>query len=359
MVNRVSLRLSSSLLLAIFAAVVATPAEAGTVTPGWRKLQIPATGSYAQRYLPPGLDPDVPAPVIVFLHGSGSSPEGWQPILAPLADDLGAVFLVPKSLEALGFGPGDDQMTIDEALSFLRAEVTVDEERISISGHSAGGAYAAVLAYQAVSRFSGVFILSSPYRIVLSVADPAYTAPIRMYYGRDDPNFQGGSYQAMRAQWNRLGIPQEEEIRGSFGHNDWPETTLPDGFRFLLAQHYATGDGCVPSDRRLCLQGGRFAVEGSWRNFQGAIGTAHAVPLGSDDSGMLWFFRDANWEMLVKVLNGCANNGHYWVLASASTTVEYELRVTDLRTGQVETYTNPLGNASPAITDVRSFATCP
>jgi len=297
--------------------------------------------------------------VIVFLHGSGSSPEGWQSILAPLADDLSAVFLVPKSLENLGFGPGDDQRTIEDALDLLRGEISVDDERVSISGHSAGGAYAAVLAYQTVSRFSGVFILSSPYRTVLSIADPAYTAPIRMYYGRDDPNFQGGSYQAMRTQWNRLGISQEEEIRGSFGHNDWPETTLPDGFQFLLSQRYSTSEGCVPSDLRLCLQNGRFAVEGTWRNFQGETGNAHAVPLGSDDSGMLWFFRDSNWEVLIKVLNGCANNGHYWVLASASTTVEYQLRVTDLQTGQFQLFYNNLGEASPAITDVTSFGTCP
>lgn len=339
--------------------ILAPKAEAGEPSPGWKRILVPATGSNAERYLPPGVNPAVPSPVIVFLHGSGSSPNAWMPILEPIADDLGTLLLLPKSVEFLGFGPGDDATTIEVALEVLKSEIAVDEQRISIAGHSAGAAYAAVLAYQKRSRFSGVFLLSSPYRIVLDLADPAYTAPLRMYYGTEDPNYQGGAYVALQSQWERLGIPVTEEIRPGFGHSDWPETTLPDGFQFLLAQSYETEAGCEPTGERLCLQGGRFAVEASWRNFRGETGNAHAVPLGSDDSGMLWFFRDSNWEMLVKILNGCPNNGRYWVLASASTTVEYTLTVTDVETGQTEEYFNPLGNPSPAITDTQSFAVCP
>ena len=63
--------------------------------------------------------------------------------------------------------------------------------------------------------------------------------------------------------------------------------------------------------------------------------------------------------MLVKVLDGCGVNGHYWVLAAATTNVEYTLRVTDTVTGAVREYFNPLGTRAAAITDTDAFRACP
>src|SRR4030095_8305598 len=36
---------------------------------------------------------------------------------------------------------------------------------------------------------------------------------------------------------------------------------------------------CVSSDTRLCLVGGRYAVEATWRDFSGRTGPAHTHPL--------------------------------------------------------------------------------
>ncbi len=72
--------------------------------------------------------------------------------------------------------------------------------------------------------------------------------------------------------------------------------------------------------------------------------------------GCLWFFSPANWEVLVKVLDGCAINGHYWVLAAATTDVGYELRVAEPASGTVRTFRNPVGRASPAQIDLEAFA---
>ncbi len=333
--------------------------ELAAAAPGWRRLDVPASGTYALRYLPVSVDPASSTPVIVFLHGAGSRPEDWQAILAPLAEDLQFVLVLPRNESSLGFGPGRDDQTIAGALAQLDQELVRDTTRTAIAGHSAGAAYALVLAYQARSGMSGVFALSSPYRIVLSVVDPDYTPPIRMYYGTLDPNYQGTAYQALVEQWERLGVPHEDEIRAGFGHSSWPDSTLPDGFSFLLAQRRVTSFGCAPSDTRLCLAGGRFAVTGHWRDFADRVGPAHVVPLGSGDSGLLWFFQDANWEVMLKVLNGCANNGRWWILGSASTNVEYSLEVEDLETGQKQTYTNPRGRLSPAFADLTTFTGCP
>ena len=113
------------------------------------------------------------------------------------------------------------------------------------------------------------------------------------------------------------------------------------------------------------LRGGRVRTEVSWRDFEDRRGVGSVVVVGdgaalttSDDSVLYFFFNPGNWELMVKVLDGCALNGHFWVFGSSSTDVEYELRVTDTLTGRVWTRMNPLGVASPAITDTTAFATC-
>jgi hypothetical protein len=119
--------------------------------------------------------------------------------------------------------------------------------------------------------------------------------------------------------------------------------------------------GChhPPGATSLPLRQGRFKAEVTWRSFDGATGTAQAVPAAADGSGLFWFFTPDNWELLVKVLDGCAVNHRYWVFAAATTDVAYTLTVTDTLTGKTARYENPLGQRSPAVTDVGAFATCP
>jgi hypothetical protein len=109
----------------------------------------------------------------------------------------------------------------------------------------------------------------------------------------------------------------------------------------------------------LTLHRGRFEIRVDWKDFDGNTGSGRVVPVESMTSGLMWFFRSNNWEMLIKVLNGCPVNDHYWVFAAATTNVEYTLHVTDKNTGATTSYHNPLGRRSPAVTDTRAFASCP
>jgi ELWxxDGT repeat protein len=99
---------------------------------------------------------------------------------------------------------------------------------------------------------------------------------------------------------------------------------------------------CQPTATRLCLQGGRFAVEAEWKDFAGKTGKGQAVSL-TGDTGYLWFFNATNIELVVKVLDGRPVNGHFWVFYGALSNVEYSLKVTDMETGEVRTYKNPAG----------------
>ncbi len=115
---------------------------------------------------------------------------------------------------------------------------------------------------------------------------------------------------------------------------------------------------CVADLTTLCLNAGRFRVQTQWTTAQGQIGAGQAVLL-TPDTGYFWFFSSNNVEMVVKGLNACTFNSHFWVFAGGLTNVRVVMTVTDTQTGAVQTYTNPQGTAFQPIQDTSAFATCP
>ena len=348
-------------LSAVVLLLLALPLAAAPQT-GWTRVDLPS-GSYLWRYLPPGLDLSRPVPAVLFLHGSGGIPDKYRAFVSGAADRAGLVAILPKSSTDLGWGNAADERIVAESLAAVRAELPVDPRRVSIGGHSAGGAWAYLLAYTTRSGYSAVFSMAARFYPVETLADPSYPTPIRLYYGTEDPNYTS-AYEPLARQWDRLGVPWESEVLPGYGHNNLPTLAMANGFLFLASRTHPTGigggdlAGCTPGPAVLCLGGGRFRVEVSWKDFQGNTGQGSVVAGASDDSGLFWFFAPDNWEMLVKVLDGCELNGHHWVFAAATTTVEYTLTVTDTRTGEVETWRNPLGGSPRAVTDTSALDGC-
>lgn len=117
---------------------------------------------------------------------------------------------------------------------------------------------------------------------------------------------------------------------------------------------------CLPSTDALCLQDDRFTVRSRWRTRFGGTGKAPIVPgVTSDDSGLFYFFNADNWEILLKVLDGCGTNDRYWVFTAATTNVEFTITVTDTQEQQAKSYINPLDMPAQPIQDTNAFATCP
>jgi Leucine-rich repeat (LRR) protein len=114
---------------------------------------------------------------------------------------------------------------------------------------------------------------------------------------------------------------------------------------------------CLPGATNLCVAGGRFKVEMSWRTRDGRSGAGQAVPL-TGDTGYFWFFDPANVEAVVKVLEACGVNHKFWVFAGGLTDVQVDVAVTDMQTGTLRTYHNPQGTAFQPIQDTSAFG-CP
>ncbi len=115
----------------------------------------------------------------------------------------------------------------------------------------------------------------------------------------------------------------------------------------------AGSGGCQTTAAHLCLTGNRFAVTVSWQDFSGNKGSGKAVDLTSD-TGYFWFFDASNVELVLKVLDGRAVNGKFWVFYGALSDVTYTITVRDAVTGNVRTYTNPAGQFA-SVGDTEAF----
>lgn len=330
------------------------PAHLAAQQSDWLRYEHGEHG-YSWRYLPPALVGATDLPLVVFLHGYGSSPNEYGSALSVPAKAAGVVVLAPAAVHSPGWVRGVDEPTIDAALAAVLAELPIDPDRISFAGHSAGGAYAIELAYLDVRRVSGVFAMAAPFRSIPAIADDAWTAPIRMFYGSEDPNYATALPQ-YEPQWTALEVPYELEVGAGMGHNTLHYPAIEAGFRFLKGTSYDAGKCVLETPEATCLLDGRFRVELEWETAAGATGLGHPVAGAvGDDSVLLYYFAPNNWEMLVKVLDGCGVNGHVWVFAAAATDVAWTLTVTDVATGSVRHWTNPQGVRSAALTDTSAF----
>lgn len=106
----------------------------------------------------------------------------------------------------------------------------------------------------------------------------------------------------------------------------------------------------LDADDRAILQD-RFHVTVNWQDFVGNEGVGRPVPGASDDSTLFSFFQRSNWELMVKVLDGCQLNNHYWVLTGGATNLAFDIQIEDPITGNSWSVSNPLGQTATAVTD--------
>ena len=112
---------------------------------------------------------------------------------------------------------------------------------------------------------------------------------------------------------------------------------------------------CADDPNTLCLgPGGRFRVAAEWQTTS-ASGVAAPVPSGSTDSGLFTFFSPSNWELMVKVLDGCALNNKFWVFAAGTTDQGFTLKVTDRVNGRQKVYRNAVGQPARPIAETSAF----
>lgn len=131
--------------------------------------------------------------------------------------------------------------------------------------------------------------------------------------------------------------------------------TVSTASRDVLVRSSSPAGTCEPDPATLCLGDSRYQVRVDWVAAEGPRETARVVHAGTNDSGMFQFFDHDNWEVLVKVLEGCAVNQSVWFFAASATDIGYTIRVTDTATGAVREYRSEPGGRAAAITDLNAF----
>jgi hypothetical protein len=116
--------------------------------------------------------------------------------------------------------------------------------------------------------------------------------------------------------------------------------TIPDAARYSptvvpYRDENPHGYDCRLSETAACMNERRFRVRAAYSTQ--SVSRAPAKQLdtyGLADTGALfYFFGPDNPEMLVKVVNGCWLNDHWWVFGSAATDLVYEVAIEDLAAG--------------------------
>ena len=108
----------------------------------------------------------------------------------------------------------------------------------------------------------------------------------------------------------------------------------------------------------LLLDNGRFAIQAAWSSaaqHTSGYGTATAL---TTDTGYFWFFTSSNTEVVIKALDACSIDGHFWIFGSGLTNLGVVLTVTDTQSGTTMQYTSSDGSAFQPIQDFVSFSAC-
>ncbi len=114
------------------------------------------------------------------------------------------------------------------------------------------------------------------------------------------------------------------------------------------------GWGDIPNDQEVCLFE-RFAVAIVGISNHPTDGIATPARFGSKETAFFWFYGDQNFEVMIKLLNGCAINGKWWVFGGALTNQAYHIAIGDSLTGARRDYYNAEGVNAAAITDTNAF----
>ncbi len=121
---------------------------------------------------------------------------------------------------------------------------------------------------------------------------------------------------------------------------------------------------CEPTEPLITFEHG-YTVSMCVEYLEGGIGPivkedAKDYGLESRESGILYFFKEDNAEVLVKVLDACDVNGYRWVFVAPVTDLAFNLYVDETATGERWMHRNPRGGVTATPKgDVRAFPCAP
>ena len=110
-------------------------------------------------FIPGSIAPDMPAPVLLLLHGSYSTPLDVLPQWTEVAERGGIILVAPKSFADYGWRIHDDPPALlRDVVDDLAARRPIDRRRLYLFGHSAGAVHALTLGLLESQYFAAVAV---------------------------------------------------------------------------------------------------------------------------------------------------------------------------------------------------------
>jgi phospholipase/carboxylesterase len=175
------------------ARITARPGTPATVTtPGTRALGlgVGTTDRDGLLLVPASYDPNTPTPLMLSLHGAGSTAEQSIDAFGPYAEAEGFVLLAPESRastwDAITGAYGQDVRFVDDALALTFVLCNIDPTRVIIEGFSDGASYGLGLGLANGDLFTHLMAFS-PGFIPAFEGDPVGTPRVFVSHGTNDP----------------------------------------------------------------------------------------------------------------------------------------------------------------------------
>ncbi len=229
-------------------------------------------------YVPPGLDPAQPAPVVVSLHGFASNPNshaaitGWH----RLAEGEGFLVVYPQGTgypQRWNTGQGWSDVEVDDVqffrdmLAALDTVAAIDRSRVYVNGMSNGGGMTLRIGCEAADAVAAIGSVAGAV-VALEGCRPSRPLPAIGFHGTADPlvSYAG---MTMDRPWRRGGQPPEGAAR-FLGAEEWVGL-------------WAEGNGCDAEPDVIPPRGDVSGVR-----YTGCDQDAEVILYTIDDGGHTW-----------------------------------------------------------------------
>lgn len=199
-----------------FCASVARAADAGKIER--REFTSDGKRRAYYLYLPPGLSKDVPAPLVVTLHGSGMDGRRLVVEWKKLAAKENFIVAGPDARNSGGWAvPDDGPEFLRDLVEELKQSTPVDPRRVYLFGWSAGANFALQMSlyeseYFAATAIFGGALLPARYPMI---DEAARKIPISLTVGTSDPYYPLREVRATRDALKSHGFTVElKELLG-------------------------------------------------------------------------------------------------------------------------------------------------
>lgn len=173
-------------------------------------------------FVPASVRPSAPAPLIVFLHGSGRNGrvliEHWQ----KLAEREGVILAGPDSRSSASWAvPEDGPRFLRDLVEELRSKHPVDPRRVYLFGHSAGAVFGLFMSALESEYFAAVAVSAGAIRKEnFSLLDEAERkVPIALFVGTRDPLFPVAEVRKTRDAFIERGFSVKLTEVAGLDHN--------------------------------------------------------------------------------------------------------------------------------------------